>query len=60
MYFLHMNLYFGVTSLLERLLIYVVTADAAVARGGIQERHTTHATEIKTLMELKKNCLEKK
>lgn len=36
-----MNLYFGLTGLLERLPTYVVTADAAVACGGIQEGHAT-------------------
>lgn len=35
-----MNLYFGLTGLPERLSTYVVTADAAVAHGGIQEGHT--------------------
>lgn len=36
-----MNLYLGLTGLLERLLTYVVTVDAVVACGGIQGGHTT-------------------
>lgn len=55
-----MNLYFGLTGLPERLSTYVVTADAAVAHGGIQEGHTMlKLQKLKHCTGEKKICLEK-